>query len=224
MSNHAGAEDSVRAHSKFVPPRFAPVSVVLVRFAPRTRGSVNKVERIASLKLGGLLIVAAVVIAANIFLSARLPGDDGQSNERRDASQTREGTRARSGSVEAISLERSGHRPGAPFYALLLKKDGSVRYTGKLHVTRIGTYKATIAPIHFRRLDQMIERFRYFEMDPHIVVDDSDYVTIRVVRGKDEKTFTHTISSTVPIELWAIEMAVDGAVANVADWNKVEAE
>ena len=66
--------------------------------------------------------------------------------------------------IDEITLERFGHAPTAPFYKIELSTDGTAIYTGESNVARIGTFKAKIDPEDFRRLEEMLNRLRYFEM------------------------------------------------------------
>ena len=125
--------------------------------------------------------------------------------------------------IDEITLERFGHRPDAPFYEVVLSKDGAVTYTGEFNVSKIGTFKAIIEPRDFRRLEEMINRFRYFDRNDEILVaDDADDVRTTVLRSGQRKTIDDGWGSTAPVELWAIEMAIDGLVAGIADWQKIK--
>ena len=127
------------------------------------------------------------------------------------------------GMIEEISLERLGHRSEAPLYKVVLSKDGVVTYTGLLNVQKIGTFRAKIDPRDFHRLEEMIDRLRFFEMkDAIFVADDVDSVTTSAIRNGQRKTIEDGSGSNAPVELWTIEMAIDGLVANVTDWKQAE--
>lgn len=128
-----------------------------------------------------------------------------------------------SAEIDEITLERFGHAPDAPMYEVVLSKDGKVTYTGEFNVAKIGTYEAEIEPRDFRRLKEMINRFRYFDRNDEILVaDDADAVRTTVRRAGQTKTIKDGWGSTAPVELWAIEMAIDGLVAGIGDWQKVK--
>ena len=89
--------------------------------------------------------------------------------------------------IDEIVLERFGHRSAAPYYKVVLSKYGSVTYTGKYNVTKIGTFNAKIRLDDFRRLEEMMDHLRYFEIDDKIfVIDDADSVRTSAVREAGE--------------------------------------
>ncbi len=122
--------------------------------------------------------------------------------------------------IDEITLERSWHAPTAPCYKVVLRKDGTAIYTGEFNVARIGTFKAKIEPERFRRLEEMVNRFRFFEMkdDDIIFTVDVPYVNTSVLRAGKRKTINDCWGSNAPVELWAIEMAIDGVLAEVTNW------
>jgi Domain of unknown function (DUF6438) len=121
--------------------------------------------------------------------------------------------------IDEIVLERFGHRPGAPFYKVVLRQDGTVTYTGQFNVSKIGTFDAKIELRDFRRLEEMIDHLGYFEMkDAIFVIGDADSVRTSILRGGQRKTIEDGWGSTAPVELWTTEMAIDGLVAGITDW------
>jgi hypothetical protein len=125
--------------------------------------------------------------------------------------------------IDEITLERWGHAETAPCYQIKLSKDGTAIYAGRFNVARIGTFKAKIEPEDFRRLEELVNRFRYFEMkDEYETAIDANSVKISVSRGGQSKTIQDGWSSTAPLELWAIEMAIDALAAQVTDWKQTE--
>jgi hypothetical protein len=123
--------------------------------------------------------------------------------------------------VDEITLKRFGHAEKAPYYEVRLSKDGTVTYTGEFNVARIGTFKAKIEREDFRRLEQMLNRFRYFEMtEEYLAGPDAPHVRTSALRAGKRKTIEDGWGSAAPVELWAIEMAIDGLIAQITDWKQ----
>jgi hypothetical protein len=124
--------------------------------------------------------------------------------------------------IDEITLKRFGHAPTAPYYEVRLSKDGTVTYTGEFNVARIGTFKAKIEPEDFRRLEEMLHRFHYFEMkDEYRAGVDAPALRTSAVRAGKRKTIADGWGSKAPVELWAIEMAIDGLIAQITDWKQI---
>ena len=112
--------------------------------------------------------------------------------------------------IDAIALERCGLGFTEPCYKVELSKNGTVTYTGEFNVARIGTFSAKIDPGDFQRLEEMLNRFRYFEMnDLYPAVVDASAVKTSALRAGQRKTIRDGQGSAAPVELWAIEMAID---------------
>jgi ribosomal protein S16 len=125
--------------------------------------------------------------------------------------------------IDEITLERFGHAPNAPFYKIVLSKDGTAIDTGEFNVARIGTFQTKIEPEGFRRLEEMFDRFHYFEMkDGYPFGVDAPEVRTSASRAGQRKTIDDGWGSTAPVELWAIEMAIDGLIAHVTDWTQTK--
>jgi hypothetical protein len=125
--------------------------------------------------------------------------------------------------IDEITLKRFGHDPTAPCYQIELSKDGTAIYTGEFNVARIGTFKSEIEPEDFRRLEEMLNRVRYFEMKEEYESGvDFPQVSTSAVRTGQRKTIHDAWGSHAPVELWAIEMAIDGLIAQVRDWKQTK--
>jgi hypothetical protein len=69
----------------------------------------------------------------------------------------------------------------------------------------------------------LIDRCHFFDLeDQYPMPTDANAVKISASRGGRSKTIRDGWGSTAPIELWAIEMAMDGLVAQVCDWKRTE--
>ena len=126
--------------------------------------------------------------------------------------------------VDEITLERFGHRPAAPSYRVVLSKDGSVTYTGAFNVAiaKVGTFKANISREDFRRLEGLVKHSRFFEMESsYPFAFDVDQVKMSVSRAGRTKTIEDGWGSDAPIDLWALEMAIDGLVEKINTWKQV---
>jgi len=125
------------------------------------------------------------------------------------------------GDVQEITCERIfGCEGRCPVYQVVLRKDGSASYEGTRYAERKGNYRATGTTYYFIQLAKLIEnsRFREFQDTYGPGGTDEGLVITSVADGASRKTVTD-YGSHGPIELWAIEMAIAGSVAQI-DWQK----
>ncbi len=126
-------------------------------------------------------------------------------------------------SIESISIERFGHGPQTPWYKVTLRRDGSVTYVGSFNVARIGNYQAKISTEDFRRLAELVERSGFFSLeDSYPFAVDAPEIKITIEAGGRTKTIHDGWGSRTPVELWGLEMAIDGVVAGLDGWTKSE--
>ena len=104
-------------------------------------------------------------------------------------------------------------------YKVTLRRDGTATYVGRRFVERLGTYKGQIHG--FERLAQLAEARGYFNLNNRYTVRATDLpsTVTSVVRNGRRKTVTN-YGDSGPVELWGIETAIDGLVANTK-WEKV---
>lgn len=152
------------------------------------------------------LLILATFIFIIAFTASAQKGDN--STERRGG----EG-------ITEISLKRTTCFGSCPSYEIKLLRDGTATYVGRRFVERIGTYTGKF--YGFDRLAQLIEARGFFNLkdDYSIRATDLPSAVTSVVRAGRRKT-VNNYGDAGPIELWGIEKAIDGMVAN-AKWEKV---
>lgn len=115
--------------------------------------------------------------------------------------------------ITEITLERTSCFGTCPDYKVTLRRDGTIIYEGRRFVQMMGTYKGEA--YGFDRLAQLILAQKYFDMkdDYSRPITDMPSAITSVVRGGARKTIVD-YAETGPIELWGIEMAIDGILKN----------
>lgn len=155
------------------------------------------------------LIFVALILLTAFGAQAQKSSKDGSQKGQKGGEQIME-----------VSLERGACYGTCPVYKVTLKRDGTAIYEGKRFVERQGTYTGNI--YSFDRLAQFIEAEGYFKLkdDYSINVTDLSTTTTSVVRAGGQRKTISDYAGAGPIELWAIETAIDGVVAHTK-WQKV---
>jgi hypothetical protein len=128
--------------------------------------------------------------------------------------------RARGGEqITEITLERTACFGTCPMYKITLRRDGTATYIGRRFVDRVGTYKGNV--YGFERLAQFVESQGFFKLNNEytVAVTDLPSTITSAVRQGQRKTIVD-YGNIAPLELWAIEQAIDGIVANTK-WEKI---
>ena len=115
--------------------------------------------------------------------------------------------------ITEVTLERTSCFGTCPDYKVTLRRDGTIIYEGRRFVQMMGTYKGEA--YGFDRLAQLILAQKYFDMkdDYSRPITDMPSAITSVVRAGKRKTIVD-YAETGPIELWSIEMAIDGILKN----------
>jgi hypothetical protein len=111
--------------------------------------------------------------------------------------------------ITEITLERTTCFGTCPNYTVTLRRDGTITYNGIRFVEMTGTYQGHA--YGFERLAQLITSAGYFNLKDNYsrpITDMPSTITSVVMNGK-RKTITN-YADTGPVELWGIEMAIDG--------------
>jgi hypothetical protein len=122
--------------------------------------------------------------------------------------------------IERIELERTGCFGACPIYTVTLFRNGDARYHGEEFVRNKGDFTGSIHISAFGRLCHLLERLRFFEFEREYNAPwtCSPTVYLRVWRaGEAEPVVAKDYGEYGPIELWALQQAVD-AVANRIEW------
>jgi hypothetical protein len=111
--------------------------------------------------------------------------------------------------ITEITLERTGCFGTCPIYKVTLRRDGTISYNGKQYVQLKGAYEGRA--YGFDRMAQLILASGYFKLKDNYTANATDLpsaVTSVVANGK-RKTIEN-YGDFGPVELWGIEMAIDG--------------
>lgn len=157
-----------------------------------------------------LLILATLAFTIVCAVSAQ---------KKRGASQSEGSGSGNSSQITEITLERTACFGTCPMYTLTLRRDGTATYVGREYVERKGTYKGKI--YGFDRLAQLVQSRGYFNLKDEYTVNATDLPSAitSVVRSGRRKTIRN-YGESGPVELWGIEVAIDGMIANTK-WEKV---
>lgn len=111
--------------------------------------------------------------------------------------------------ITEVTLERTACFGFCPMYKVTLRRDGTISYNGKRYVQLEGAYEGTV--YGFDRLAQLILSRGYFKLKDNYAIGATDLPSTitSVVRNGKRKTITN-YGDAGPIELWGIEMAIDG--------------
>lgn len=115
--------------------------------------------------------------------------------------------------ITEVTLERTTCFGSCPAYTVTLRSDGTIIYEGRKFVEMTGTYKGQV--YNFDRLAQLISSINYFNLKDRYAASVSDLpsaITSVVQNGK-RKT-VRDYGGAGPIELWGVEMAIDGMLKN----------
>jgi len=115
--------------------------------------------------------------------------------------------------ITEVTLERTACYGTCPIYKITLQSDGTIIYEGKRFVEMMGTYKGTA--YGFDRLAKLILAQNYFNLKDEYTrpITDNPSAITSVVRAGKRKTIVD-YAGTGPIELWGIEMVIDGILKN----------
>jgi hypothetical protein len=123
---------------------------------------------------------------------------------------------------ERIELERTACFGACPIYTVTLFRDGKARYHGEAFVKNEGDLTGRIHISDFGRLCYLLERLGFSEFEHEYTAPwtCSPTVYLRVWQaGEEQPIVVKDYGEYGPIELWALQQAVD-AVAGRIEWKK----
>jgi hypothetical protein len=121
---------------------------------------------------------------------------------------------------ERIELERTGCFGFCPIYTVTLFRDGKAGYHGEAFVKNTGDFTGSIHISAFGRLCYLLERLGFWELEPEYNAPwtCSPTAYLRVWRaGEADPIVVKDYGEYGPIDLWALQQAVD-AVADRIEW------
>jgi hypothetical protein len=140
-----------------------------------------------------LFVTTILLLASALMVMAQTPSDKNQITE--------------------VTLERTPCFGYCPSYKVTLRSDGTIIYEGRKFVEMTGAYKGEV--YNFERLAQLISSVNYFNLKDNYRARVSDLpsaITSVVQNGKRKTIIDY--GGAGPIELWGIEMAIDGMLKN----------
>lgn len=123
--------------------------------------------------------------------------------------------------ISEISLEHTGCFGSCPIEKIVLRKDGTVTYTGKDFVPYKGTRRGKMTH-GFAHLAELVYRAGFFNLKDKYEAPytDLDTSVISVVRNGSRKTVTN-YGGEAPVEVWGIEKAIEALLREV-EWEKAK--
>jgi len=121
--------------------------------------------------------------------------------------------------VTEIGLERSACNGSCPVYTIVLRSDGTFRYTGEENVTRKGNRTGKISEWSYNQLAEFLVESGYMEMESNYeipVADLSAAYTTATVNGK--RKIIRNLGDVGPSKLWALQRAIHGVLTE-AEWD-----
>jgi hypothetical protein len=115
--------------------------------------------------------------------------------------------------ITEVTLERTACFGTCPAYKVTLRSDGTIIYEGREFVEMKGTYKGEVYA--FDRLARFILAQGFFNLKDDYSINATDLpsaITSVVRGGKRKKVLDY--GGAGPLELWGIEMAIDGVLKN----------
>jgi hypothetical protein len=122
--------------------------------------------------------------------------------------------------ITEIGIERTPCFGSCPVYSCIVSNDGTIRYQGKAHVEKLGTWEGKVDPDDFHALANYIARSNYINMAETFTsgrYDSESVYTTFVLR--ERRKVIRDYGRSGPPELWALENLIDGVIAG-AVWRQ----
>jgi hypothetical protein len=123
--------------------------------------------------------------------------------------------------ISEITYERIFGCDGeCPMYKVVLRQDGTASYAGTAYADRKGNYKSRYNDYYFARIAKLMVRDEYLNFKEQYGPTgiDQGYMVTSVAYADHRKTIRN-YGSEGPLELWTIEMALEGAMSQIR-WEK----
>ncbi|MDX6404152.1 MAG: hypothetical protein QOH70_1607 [Blastocatellia bacterium] len=123
--------------------------------------------------------------------------------------------------ISEITYERIfGCLGECPMYKVVLRKDGTASYIGLRYAERKGNYRSSYNEYYFTQIAKLISRNEYLNFKEQYgpSATDEGYIITSVAYGDQRKTIKN-YGAEGPMELWSIEMALEGAMSQIR-WEK----
>jgi Domain of unknown function (DUF6438) len=121
--------------------------------------------------------------------------------------------------IDEIGIERTQCLTNCPAYTLIIKKDGSFRYTGEYGVERIGDYTGKLSVGLLNQVMRFINESLYLAFDDTYSSPFLDGpTTYTMVKKGNEIKVIENYAGSGPATLWAIEQLID-SLLETAEWD-----
>jgi hypothetical protein len=122
--------------------------------------------------------------------------------------------------VDEIGLERTQCYAGCPAYTVVIKADGTFRYTGVADVERVGDYTGTVSVGALNQLMTFINESLFMGLEDTYTASFLDAATsyVMVKKGSETKVIEN-YANTAPTTVWAIEELIDDLL-ETAIWDE----
>jgi hypothetical protein len=122
--------------------------------------------------------------------------------------------------IDEIGLERTRCLTACPAYTVIIKADGTFRYTGEYGVERMGDYTGQVSVGQLNQVMSFINEALFFAFDDTYSSPFLDGPTsyLMVKKGTETKVVENYANSG-PATLWEIEQLIDDLL-ETAEWNE----
>jgi hypothetical protein len=122
--------------------------------------------------------------------------------------------------IDEIGLERTRCLTSCPAYTVIIKADGTFRYTGEYGVERMGEHTGTVSVGELNQVMSFINEslFSGFEDTYSANFLDAPTTYLMVKTGNETKVIEN-YGNTGPATLWAIEQLIDKLLES-AEWDE----
>jgi hypothetical protein len=122
--------------------------------------------------------------------------------------------------VDEIGLERTQCYALCPAYTVVIKADGTFRYTGVANVERVGDYTGTVSVGALNQLMTFVNESLFMGLEDSYTASFLDAATsyVMVKKGSEVKVIEN-YANTAPTTVWAIEELIDDLL-ETATWDE----
>jgi len=122
--------------------------------------------------------------------------------------------------ITEIGLERTLCYGTCPAYSVIIKSDGTFKYTGHKFVDRLGNYTGSVSKWELRTLLQFINDSNYNFFKNSYFTGVTDHPTVYTMVKMNGKTkVISNYANSGPTKLWAIEQLIDKLLLE-AKWDQ----
>jgi hypothetical protein len=122
--------------------------------------------------------------------------------------------------LDEIGLERTRCLTNCPAYTVIIRADGTFRYTGEYGVERMGEHTGTVSVGQLNQVMSFIAESLFFGLEDTYSANFLDGPTTYVmVKTGNETKVIENYANSGPATLWAIEQLIDDLL-ETAEWDE----